>query len=226
MDWDENRIFQANVGHEQEDNQFSELTAVRAKNRFREFIRNFREANVFPYRDALNRNYIKRDNNLEVDLGHVQAYDPLLQDLLQKRPTEQLGLFESAAKEALRQIVPERDIPDDELPDIHITLKSDQHSIALRHLAASDINSLIKVRYLVLSPFSKSKYRSINRYPVLSSVRHACAQRRQWPQSSAGAVGFTNSCLVEVPLEEYTSPESVKENQIQACLNVLLTLSC
>jgi hypothetical protein len=85
MDWDENRIYQANVGHDQEDNEYSELTAVRAKNRFREFIRNFREANVFPYRDQLNRNYIKHDNYLEVDLGHVQAYDPLLQDLLHKQ---------------------------------------------------------------------------------------------------------------------------------------------
>jgi hypothetical protein len=150
MDWDENRIYQANVGQDQDDTEFSELTNVRAKNRFREFIRNFRDGQLFPYRDQLNRTYIKHENYLEVDLGHLQAYDPLLQDLLQKRPTEQLPLFEAAAKEALRQIIPERDIPGDELPDIHITMKSDQHSVPLRHLAASDVNSLVKVNAYIL----------------------------------------------------------------------------
>ena len=150
MDWDENRIFQANVGHAEadENREFTELTPARVQSRFREFIRNFREANVFPYRDQLNRAFIKHDNCLAVDLGHVQAYDPILQDMLQKRPNEQLPLFEAAAKQALRQIIPERDSPDEELPDIHITLKSDQHSVALRHLTAADVNSLVKVRDL------------------------------------------------------------------------------
>lgn len=53
------------------------------RSRFREFFRNFRIDNVFTYRDALIRHWNKRELFVEVDLAHLNQYDPVLFNSLQ-----------------------------------------------------------------------------------------------------------------------------------------------
>lgn len=54
-----------------------------ARSRFREFFRNFRLDNVFIYRDALIRNWNRRDYFVEVDLSHLNQFDEILFNNLQ-----------------------------------------------------------------------------------------------------------------------------------------------
>jgi len=54
-----------------------------ARSRFREFFRNYRLDNVFIYRDALIRNWNRRDYFVEVDLSHLNQFDEILFNNLQ-----------------------------------------------------------------------------------------------------------------------------------------------
>jgi DNA replicative helicase MCM subunit Mcm2 (Cdc46/Mcm family) len=53
------------------------------RSRFREFFRNFRIDNVFIYRDSLIRHWNRRELFVEVDLSHLNQYDPVLFNSLQ-----------------------------------------------------------------------------------------------------------------------------------------------
>jgi DNA replication licensing factor MCM5 len=144
--WDNAPVYHANLGMQgSADNENStDVSPNQAKSRLREFIRNYRERDIFIYRDQLLSRYRKNDNYLTVDLAHLNAYDPILQDLIQKSPNTQLPLFEEAAKEALSQLIVERE-DDFVLPDIHIMLKSDQTPLGMRQITASEVNRLVKV---------------------------------------------------------------------------------
>ena len=54
-----------------------------ARARFREFFRNFRNDNVFIYRDALMRHWNRREMFVDVDLGHLNQFDEVLFNQLQ-----------------------------------------------------------------------------------------------------------------------------------------------
>jgi hypothetical protein len=54
-----------------------------ARNRFREFFRNFRLENVFIYRDALIRHWNRKEMFVEVDLSHLNQFDEVLFNNLQ-----------------------------------------------------------------------------------------------------------------------------------------------
>lgn len=61
-----------------------------ARLRFREFFRNFRIGNVYLYRDALVRNWNRREYFVEIDLLHLSEFDDGLFNALQVRTYEQL----------------------------------------------------------------------------------------------------------------------------------------
>jgi DNA replication licensing factor MCM5 len=151
MDWDGNQVSHANLdlagnGPAEED----DLSPSKAKNRFREFIRNFRSGNLYPYRDQLLHRFRKQENYLEVNLGDLNRYDSVLQNELQQKPNEYLPILEAAAKEVLTQLTMEGDNADD-IPDTHVILTSEQQSMPLRQLNARLINNLIKVSGIVIS---------------------------------------------------------------------------
>jgi DNA replication licensing factor MCM5 len=153
MDWDQNPVYHANLGMQGSgDNglgqESTDVSPNQAKSRLREFIRNYRERDIFVYRDQLLQRYRKGDNYLDVDLAHLNAYDPVLQDMIQKRPNAHLPLFEEAAKDALAQLIVEKE-DDFVMPDIHIMLKSDQTALGMRQITASEVNRLIKVLIII-----------------------------------------------------------------------------
>lgn len=62
-----------------------EVGGAQARARFREFFRNFRLENVFIYRDALIRQWNRREMFVEVDLSHLNQFDEVLFSNLQVR---------------------------------------------------------------------------------------------------------------------------------------------
>lgn len=54
-----------------------------ARNRFREFFRNFRMDNVYIYRDALIRHWNRKELFVEVELAHLNQFDEVLFNNLQ-----------------------------------------------------------------------------------------------------------------------------------------------
>ena len=146
-----------NLGGEASSDSAATLSRSSALQKFREFIRNFREGNVFLYRERLLRGFRKREHFLEVNLRHLNAYDKVLQDLVQTYPTSYLALFELAAKLALSDIVHQDSqsahgrLGEETLPDIQVLVRSDQRPVALRRIAADDINRLLHVPGIVTS---------------------------------------------------------------------------
>lgn len=57
-----------------------------ARNRFREFFRNFRVDNVYIYRDALIRHWNRKELFVEVELAHLNQFDEILFNNLQVTP--------------------------------------------------------------------------------------------------------------------------------------------
>lgn len=54
---------------------------------------------LFPYRDALKRNYNLRQYWVEINIEDLSSFDEVLAEKLYKKPTEHLPILEEAAKE-------------------------------------------------------------------------------------------------------------------------------
>ena len=128
-----------------------------------EFIRNFRQGTDYLYRNQLLQRYRRGQHWLEVDLGHLHDYEPRLLKHIQDQPAEYLPVYEKGARDALAQLVLEAPVggmdgedgreggPEGGVPDLQITLKSDQVSRPLRQLAAGNVGRLIKVSGIITS---------------------------------------------------------------------------
>ena len=110
MDWDGGQITSVNMSNVDSASITSNNTpslnqAPRSRteiqNRFREFLRHFRQGTVYLYREQLMSHYRRNLHYLTIDLGHLNAYDPRLQSLLLEKPNENLFLFEQAISAAL-----------------------------------------------------------------------------------------------------------------------------
>ena len=131
-----------------------ELEGSSARLRFREFFRNFRQGNVYIYRDALVRHWNRREYFVEVDVGHVNEYDAILTQALQTRPDEILPFFEQGAKDALQLCLTQQNaelVNEKSVPDFQVVLKSSECTQSLRNLTADHVNKLIKVPGIVIS---------------------------------------------------------------------------
>ena len=53
-----------------------------ARHRFREFLRNYRNGAIFPYREALLRRYTRRQYSIEIEVAHLNEYDEALYNSL------------------------------------------------------------------------------------------------------------------------------------------------
>ena len=89
-------------GLEEEEDEDS-LSAAEARRRFVEFVRGFRQNRQTVYREQLLRRFRLGEGQLSVELDDLNTYDGLLYAALEKRPTEVLRAFESAARDVLRE---------------------------------------------------------------------------------------------------------------------------
>jgi len=147
-----------------------EIQGSTARHRFREFFRNFRQGNVYKYRDALVRQWNRREYFVDVDLAHVNEYDEVLFNNLLSRPDQVMPYFELAAKDALKIFLTEQtaqfvDVGSDgeKVPDFQVTLHSAQLAHSLRNLNADLVNQLVKVPGIIISSTkSRAKATSIH----------------------------------------------------------------
>ena len=160
MDWDADRVTTSDLNLRPEVGQETteELSARSIRNRFREFFRNYREGNVFTYREALLAQWRRRMGFVEVHLAHVGEYDLELLQLLQERPLDVLPQMEKAASIALQGL--EMDAggegADDEEedgagPEVQVVLKSSQHPLGLREITAQHVNKLLRVPGIIIA---------------------------------------------------------------------------
>lgn len=125
-----------------------------ARHRFKDFFRNFCRGEIYTYREALLRQWNKREYFVEVDLAHLSEYDDALLSSLQTNPGNLLPFFEAGAKDALYSVlvVENRDVLQQEItPEFQIVLRSTQLTQSLRNLTAEHVNKLIKVPGIVIS---------------------------------------------------------------------------
>ena len=209
-----------------------------AKNKLREFIRNFRKGNspIFFYREQLRQRYRKKEYFIEVDVADLGAYDPVLQEMVMKAPNESLKLFEDAAREALIQAiqVDNQDVSD--VPEIQINLTSAQSKMPLRDITAADVNSLLRVPGIIVSA-SKARAKAKRIHVMCKSCKGS--QTLVCPAAFGGVVvprvcgtcqGVDNMTIVpdkctyvdQQTLKMQESPEAVPTGEMPR--NVLLAV--
>jgi len=122
------------------------------KKQFRDFIREFHESNfVFPYRDQLKRNYNLGQYFLEVSLDDLRSYDENLADRLLKTPTENIAIFEEAAKEIADEVTKPRPLGEEEVQDIQVSLRSEANPVGVRDLKSNNVSKLVKIPGIIIS---------------------------------------------------------------------------
>lgn len=85
-------------------------------------------------RDALKKNYLLGKYFLEVELEDVAGFDETLADKLYKQPTENLQIFEEAAREVADEITAPRPENEEEVQDIQILMQSGANPTNIRDL--------------------------------------------------------------------------------------------
>ena len=149
MEFDEGSIFYSN--QERGDGARADTESpASARIKYFQFIRTYREGNVFIYRDKLRQAVSLGIPELEVDLDHVMAWDDALADDLQERPAFHLPHFEQAALEAAKSM----DILDPEaldMPSFQITLMSTKKRITIRELVSSQVSRVVIIPGIVIS---------------------------------------------------------------------------
>jgi len=122
------------------------------KKQFLKFIKEFQEGNfAYKYRDALKRNYLRREYHLEVNIQDVAGFDEQLADKLKQSPGEMLPLFEEAAKEAADEVTFPRADGETNVEDIHVTLISEASPTSVRELKSEQVSKLVKIPGIVVA---------------------------------------------------------------------------
>merc|ERR1711892_323794 len=122
------------------------------KKLFLKFIKEFQEGNfAYKYRDALKRNYLRREYKLEVNIQDLAGYDEHLADKLKQCPGEMLPLFEEAAKEAADEVTFPRADGETNVEDIHVTLISEAAPTSVRDLKSEQVSKLVKIPGIVVA---------------------------------------------------------------------------
>lgn len=137
---------------EEEEEEEGRVSNYVIKNKFRELIRNFHQREVFIYRDQLLRNVQRNEFYLNVDIDHIGRFDEQLLNFLRESPNEALQLFETATREALAlftQVGNDQDMT--LVPDVQVTLRSEEIPSAMRSLSSSDVNKLLLIPGIIIS---------------------------------------------------------------------------
>jgi len=122
------------------------------KKQFLKFIKEFQEGNfAYKYRDALKRNYLRREYKLEINIQDLAGYDEQLADKLKQSPGEMLPLFEEAAKEAADEVTYPRADGETNVEDIHVTLISEAAPTSVRDLKSEQVSKLVKIPGIVVA---------------------------------------------------------------------------
>jgi len=125
---------------------------IAVKKQLKTFLRDFNQGGnfAFKYRDALKNNYLRHNYSVEVNLDDLSSYDSDLADKIRASPAELMPLFEEAAKEVADEVTRPRNEEDD-LQNIHVTLRSDEVGISIRSLMSSHVSKMVKIPGIVVA---------------------------------------------------------------------------
>ncbi|KAJ1809918.1 minichromosome maintenance protein 5 [Coemansia sp. RSA 2599] len=150
--WDAGQIYTRNVhgGEElKEDRQQLQQSLF-------DFIQNFRDDNVFIYREQLRQNIAVGENWLDVSLQDVNSYDEALAQQLVNQPMDVLPLFELAARNSARRMVSGGATGLEAVPEIQVMVRSSANVVNIRDLGSSHISRLVCVSGIVIGASSLS----------------------------------------------------------------------
>ncbi|KAJ2722611.1 minichromosome maintenance protein 5 [Coemansia sp. Benny D115] len=119
-----------------------------------DFIQNFRDDNVFIYRDQLRQNLAVGEPMLNVSLQDLASFDETLSQQLVNHPADVLPLFELAARNSARRIVAAGATGLEQVPEIQVTLQSNTNVVNIRDLGSAHISKLVCVSGIVIGASS------------------------------------------------------------------------
>ncbi|KAJ1941515.1 minichromosome maintenance protein 5, partial [Linderina macrospora] len=139
--WDAGKVYTRNVfsGEEVKEDQ------QQVQQSLFDFIQNFRDDNVFVYRDQLRRNLAVGDPVLDVSLQDLAGFDESLSQKLVNSPLEILPLFELAARNSARKIIAPNTEGLEDVPEVQVTIRSNTNVVNIRELGSSYISKLVCV---------------------------------------------------------------------------------
>ncbi|KAG0257508.1 minichromosome maintenance protein 5 [Linnemannia exigua] len=194
--WDTGRIHTAQVLPPQEDDQ-----GLNAMNTIQEvfsaFIQQFHINGVYIYRDQLRQNIMLKRHVLDVDVGHLIAFNQELAHHLTQKPTELLPLFEKAIQQHAKRLLFSNPNVEFEGEDYQVVLHSSANMIKIRHLNATSISKLIRISGIIIaaSPLT-SKATS------LTLRCKTCQKTRKLPiQAGFSGVSMPRTCDLSVGAE-------------------------
>lgn len=121
---------------------------------FKEFVRNFRLSTLnFIYREKLVNNLNVGNRSLEIDLDHINQYNPKLYELLLKDPLNVLQTFESIGTELIQEFDLMKS-PENLKRNLQVMLITKSKPIGIRELHSKYMNRLVKVEGILLSSSS------------------------------------------------------------------------
>ncbi|KAJ1920028.1 minichromosome maintenance protein 5 [Mycoemilia scoparia] len=115
-----------------------------------DFIQNFRDGNLFIYREQLKQNTSVRDYSMNVNLRDLASFDDNLSQSLIDKPAEILPLFEAAARSSVQRILLPTLGANASIPEIQVTIHSAANAVNIRNLNSSYISKLVTVSGIVI----------------------------------------------------------------------------
>ncbi|KAJ1960453.1 minichromosome maintenance protein 5 [Dipsacomyces acuminosporus] len=148
--WDAGKVYTRNVhgGEEVKDDR------PQIQQSLFDFIQNFRDDNVFIYRDQLRRNLAVNEHVLNVSLQDLASFDESLSQQLVNHPIDILPLFEIAARNSARKIVMPNSTGLQDVPEIQVTVQSNTNVVNIRELGSAYISKLVCVSGIVIGASS------------------------------------------------------------------------
>lgn len=126
------------------------------------------------YSDALKRNYLLGRYYLEVEMEDVAGFDETLSDKIYKQPTENLQIFEEAAREVADEITSPRPEGEEDVEDIQVLLQSNGNPINIRELKVCCV--FVASSFFIARVVHKLSL-EFNRFDCVSNLQSECVSR-------------------------------------------------
>jgi len=149
--FDDPGVFFSDNFSESQDDRNTNRVAIKKK--FLKFLREFQEGNfVYKYRDQIKSNYRRREYKVEVNIEDLKGFDEELAEKLKNSPAEMLSLLEEAAKETADEVTAPREKGEEEVEDIHVSLRWDQWlPTGVRDLKSQQVSKLVRIPGVVVA---------------------------------------------------------------------------
>ncbi|KAJ8330738.1 minichromosome maintenance protein 5 [Batrachochytrium dendrobatidis] len=143
--WDTGKIYSTAVfPGEQKDE-----SAIVVERKFLDFLRSYRQENVFIYREQLRQNLLIKQNYIEVDLAHLMNFNEELANNFKEKPKENLALLEKAAVTLALQtdLLNATSI----YQSIQVMILSRANPLPIRDLDTPFISKLVRIPGIIIS---------------------------------------------------------------------------